>query len=127
MPPITFRDVRALGMKLPGAEVGTAYGSPALLVNGQMFACLAVNKAVEPDTLGVRVPFDQRDDLLTEASDIYYLTDHYVDYPIVLVRLSRIGRDALGALLEMAHRFVATEKRQLRRRRTKTTSRRPRR
>jgi len=129
MPPITFQDVRALGLKLPGAEAGTAYGSPALMVNGQVFACMAVNKSVEPDTLGVRVPFDQRDDLLTDASDIYYLTDHYVSYPIVLVRLSRIPRDALGALLEMAHRFVATEERQLRqaRRRIKATSRRPRR
>jgi hypothetical protein len=92
-----------------------------------MFACMAVNKSVEPGTLGVRVPFDQRDDLLTEASDIYYLTDHYVDYPMVLVRLSHIGRDALGALLEMAHHFVGTEKRQRQQapRRTKTTSRRP--
>src|SRR3989442_11967163 len=92
--PITFATVRTLGLRLSGTEAGTAYGSPALLVNGQMFACMAVNKSVEPDTLGVRVPFDQRDDLLTEASDIYYLTDHYVDYPIVLVRLPRIRRDA---------------------------------
>jgi hypothetical protein len=129
MPPITFQEVRALGLKLPGAEAGTAYGSPALMVNGQMFACMAVNKSVEPGTLGVRVPFDQRNDLLAEASDIYYLTDHYVDYPIVLVRLSRIRRDALAPLLEMAHRFVATKTRQLRgaRRRTKMTSRRRRR
>ena len=126
MPPITFHDVRALGLKLPGAEASTAYGSPALTVNGQMFACIPVNKSAEPDTLAVRVPFDQRDDLLTEAPDVYYLTDHYVDYPIVLVRLSRVRRDALGGLLQMAHRFVAAEKRQLRSARRRTSARRPR-
>src|SRR5438552_6274573 len=58
---ITFATVRTLGLKFPGTEAGTTYGSPALLVNGQMFACMAINKSVEPDTLAVRVPFDQRD------------------------------------------------------------------
>jgi hypothetical protein len=110
--PMTFQTVRALGLKLPGAEDGTAYGSPALKVNGKMFACMAVNRSVEPDTLAVRVPFDQRNGLLSEAPDTYYLTDHYVDYPIVLVRLARVQRDALGDLLRLAHRFVAAEKRQ---------------
>jgi hypothetical protein len=71
LPPITFQDVRTLGSKLAGAEAGTAYGSPTLTVNGQTFACMAVNKSAEPNTLAVRVPFDQRDDLLTEAPDIH--------------------------------------------------------
>jgi hypothetical protein len=110
--PITFHTVRALALQLPGAEPGTAYGSPALKVNGKIFACVAVNRSVEPETLAVWVPHDQRDDLLAEAPDVYYLTDHYVDYPIVLVRLARIRRDALEDLLRLAHRFVATKKRQ---------------
>jgi len=112
--PITFHTVRTIGLKLQGAEDGTAYGSPALKVNGHMFACMAINKSVEPDTLAVRVPFDQRTDLLTEAPETYYLTDHYIDYPIVLVRLARIQRDALADLLRAAHHFVTTEKRPLR-------------
>ena len=39
--------------------------------------------------------------------DIYYLTEHYVNYPVMLVRLSRIHRDALKDLLLMAWRFVS--------------------
>ena len=112
--PITFHTVRTIGLKLPGAEDGTTYGSPALKVNGQMFACMAINKSVEPETLAVRVPFDQRNDLLTEAPETYYLTDHYVDYPIVLVRLARVQRDVLADLLRAAHHFVTAEKRPLR-------------
>ena len=127
MRPITFQDVRTLGLRFAGAEAGTTYGSPALLVNGRMFACMAVNKSAEPDTLAVRCPFDQRDDLLTEAPDIYYVTDHYVNHPIVLVRLSRIRRDALGGLLEMAHRFVVAEKPRQRIAKRRITARRPRR
>ena len=112
--PITFHTVRTIGLKLQGAEDGTAYGSPALKVNGHMFACMAINKSAEPETLAVRVPFDQRHDLLTEAPETYYLTDHYVDYPVVLVRLARIQRDALADLLRAAHHFVTAEKRRLR-------------
>jgi hypothetical protein len=122
--PVTFHTVRALGLQLPGTEHGTAYGSPALKVNGQMFACMAVNQSVEPDTLAVWVPFDQRDDLLAEAPDIYYVTDHYVDHPVVLVRLARVRRDSLEGLLRMAHRFVASEKRQPRKAPRRSGSRR---
>jgi len=112
--PITFETVRAIGLKLAGAEAGTTYGSPALIVNGRMFTCMAINKSAEPDTLAVHVPLEQRNELLAEAPDTYYLTDHYADYPIVLVRLARVRRDALADLLKMAHRFVAAEKRPVR-------------
>jgi hypothetical protein len=37
---------------------------------------------------------------------VYYLTDHYVNYPSVLVRLPRVHRDALRGLLVMAQRFA---------------------
>jgi hypothetical protein len=115
--PLTFATVRALGLELPGTEEGTAYGSPALKVNGQMFACIAVHKSAEPNTLVVRMPFDDRDALLADAADTYYLTDHYVDYPCVLVRLARVHQDALRDLLRMAHRFVAGKPRSQNRRR----------
>ena len=38
--------------------------------------------------------------------DIYYVTDHYVPYNVVLVRLSRVNRDMLRDLFGMAHKFV---------------------
>ncbi|MGE5244067.1 MAG: MmcQ/YjbR family DNA-binding protein [Betaproteobacteria bacterium] len=104
--PVTFETVRTLGLELPGTEEGTAYGSPALKVNGRMFACMAIHRSAEPGTLVLQVPFDQRNELLAEDRDTYYLTDHYAEHPTVLVRLSRVHRDALRDLLRMAHRFV---------------------
>ena len=38
--------------------------------------------------------------------DVYYVTDHYLDYSAVLVRLSRVTPDVLRDLLGMAHKFV---------------------
>ena len=105
---ITFDTVREIGMKFPGAEYGTAYGAPALKVHGKMFTCVPTHRSAEPDSLAIRLDFDQRDELIAADPATYYLKDHYVNYPCVLVRLSRIHEDALRDLLQMAVRFVST-------------------
>lgn len=64
----------------------------------------------EPDSLAVRIDFERRAELLESAPDIYYLKDHYQNYPVVLVRLARIKRDALEDLLRMAWQVTTTKK-----------------
>ena len=54
----------------------------------------------------VRMDMAQRDLLIEEDPATYYLTDHYVDYPCVVVRLSRVSPEALDDLIRGAHRFV---------------------
>lgn len=105
---MTFATVRRLGLPLAGAEEGTSYGTPALKVGGKMFACIASHKSAEPNTLVVRIPFDQRDALVAEEPDVYYLKDHYVGYACVLVRLKRVRKDALRDLLLSGWRFVSS-------------------
>lgn len=103
---IDFDGVRKLAAGLPGVEEGTAYGSPAVKVDGKLLACLAIHKSAEPGSLAVRIDFDERAVLVEADPDTYYLTHHYENYPIVLVRLSRIQPDALRDLLGAAWRFV---------------------
>ena len=57
----------------------------------------------------VRVDFDERAQLLADAPDVYYVTDHYLDYNGVLVRLSRVTPNVLRELLGMAHKFVTAD------------------
>jgi hypothetical protein len=106
--PLTFDAVRRIGEALPGVEEGTAWGTPALRMRGKLLACMASHRSAEPDTLVVMIAFDQREALLAEQPDVYYLKDHYVGHPCVLVRLHRIREDALRDLLLMAHRFVSS-------------------
>ena len=103
---IDFETVRRIGLGLSGVEESTAYRSPALKVRGKLLACIPVHKSAEPDSLVVCIDFEQRAELLAAAPDTYYLTDHYANYPSVLVRLSRIHPDALRDLLGTAWRFV---------------------
>ena len=109
---LDFDVVREIGKTLPDVEEGTIYGAPALKVRGKLLTCPAIHKSAEPNTLAVRIGFDQRAELLDAEPGVYYVTDHYVDYPAVLVRLSRIRRDSLTDLLGMARLFViSTDKR----------------
>ena len=104
--PISFDAIAKIGLTLPGAELGTAYGAPALKAGGRMFAVMATNKSAEPNSLGVCVDFETRDELIAAEPDVYYTADHYLNYPCVLVRLSRVHRDAIKDLLGMGCRFA---------------------
>jgi hypothetical protein len=107
MPPTTgFENVEAIARTLPGVEVTTAWGQPAVKVRGKMFACIASHKSAEPNTLVVRMDFAQRNALIDEDPGTYYLKEHYNGYPCVLVRLSRVLPDALRELIIGAHRYV---------------------
>jgi hypothetical protein len=107
---VGFDTVREVGLSFPRVEVGTAYGSPALKVDGKMFACIAIHKSAEPNSLAVRMEFDKRDELIAADPRTYYLTDHYVDYPVVLIRLARVDRAALHDLLQVGWRFATRKK-----------------
>jgi hypothetical protein len=102
-----FALVEAIGRTLPEVEVTTSWGQPALKVRGKMFVCMASHKSAEPDTLVVRMAIADRDALIEEQPETYYLKEHYVGYPCVLVRLSRVHPDALRGLVVGAHRFVS--------------------
>lgn len=103
---INFDTVRSIGLALPGVEESTAYGQPALKVRGKLLACVAAHRSAEPNSLVVLVDFDDRAELLAADPDVYYVTDHYVGYTSVLVRLSRVNPDVLRDLLGMAYKFV---------------------
>ena len=102
----TFAAVEAIGRALPDVEVTTAWGQPALKVRGKMFACIASHKSAEPNSLVLMMDFADRDALVEDDPATYYLKEHYVNHPCVLVRLTRIGPDALRDLVVGAHRFV---------------------
>jgi hypothetical protein len=107
---LNFDAVRKIGLTLPGVEESTMFGAPALKVRGKLLACIPSHRSAEPGSLVLRVGFEDRAELLSTAPDIYYVTDHYVGYTSVLVRLSRVTPDVLRDLLGMAHKFVLAEK-----------------
>src|SRR5919198_739522 len=109
-----FGPVESIAGALPDVEVTTSWGQPAVKVRGRMFACMASHRSAEPNTLVVMMDFADRDALIQDDPDTYYLKEHYLNYPCVLVRLSRIHADALRDLITGAHRFVSARLRRKR-------------
>jgi len=105
--PNAFDIVKKVGVALPHVEATTRYdGSPVLKVAGVFMAGLASHSSAEPNTLVVRADLDEREAFIEDAPDIYYLTDYYRRYPLILVRLDHVTRDALRELLSSSHRLT---------------------
>lgn len=111
-PTLDFDTVRKLVRELGAVEEPTPSGASArqapsaIKAHGKLLTWIPIHKSAEPGSLAVRLGIDDRAELIAAAPDIYYLTDHYLNYPTVLVRLSRIEPDALKDLLRMAWSFA---------------------
>jgi hypothetical protein len=101
----TFESVAAVALTLPEVDATTKYdGSPVLRLGGAFLAGMAMHPSAHANTLVVRIDPDDREWLLADAPDTYYLTDFYRPHPVVLVRLDRLAREALPDLLAMSWR-----------------------
>jgi hypothetical protein len=107
---IDFDVVREIALALPGVEEGTLHGAPSLKVRRKLLTCPALHESAEPNSLVVRLDVKQRAALIAAAPSVYYVTDHYEGYPMVLVRLSSIDRNALRDLLAMAWQSATSTK-----------------
>ncbi|MGH9220995.1 MAG: MmcQ/YjbR family DNA-binding protein, partial [Vicinamibacterales bacterium] len=104
-----------IALALPEVEEGTSWGASAFKLRGKMIACQPTNKAAESDSLVVMLDFAKRDELLAAEPDVYYLKEHYVGYPCLLVRLKKIHHDGLRDLIGMARKYVDAKSKRRRR------------
>ncbi len=104
--PVTYETVRQIALALPGVEEGPCYGTPGLRVRGKLFARLWE----DGETLVLKVGFDAREMLVAAHPETFFLTDHYVGYPYVLVRLPKARREQMESLIEEAWRLSAPKR-----------------
>lgn len=110
-----FETVKAVGLTLPGVEAAIRYdGSPVLRLGGCFMAGIATYPSAELGTLVVRSGLEEREWLIADAPETYYLTDDYRPHPVVLVRLASIDRDALRDLLSVSWRLTSAKTRKTR-------------
>src|SRR5882672_7580553 len=103
---VTFDDVRKIALAWPEVEHGTSYGTPALKVRKK----LLVRLKEDGDSLVMPgVPPDERDMLVESQPKVFYFTDHYRDYPIALIRLSKAKRAIVEPLLRRQWRALASK------------------
>lgn len=93
--------------RFPGFEVSTSYGTPAMKVKGKFMARL---RTEAEGWLAIRCDFVDREILLQAAPQVFHLTPHYENYPMILVDLAAIDKSALFEVLTRAWRMTATDK-----------------
>jgi hypothetical protein len=83
---------------LPGVELSSSWGRPALKVNGKAFAGLSR----VPDALWVLCPLELKELLMEAQPGTFFETDHYKGWPAVLARMKGGDEEAVVARLESA-------------------------
>ena len=103
---MTFDDIRKIALVWPEVEDGTSYGTPALKVRKKMLVRL---KEDNDSLVMPGVPQDEREMLIESQPKIFYFTDHYRDYPMVLIRLSKAKCSLIEPLLRRHWRTLASK------------------
>ena len=102
----TIELVRRLALALPGVQEGSCHGTPAFYVRRKLMLRLLE----DGETLVVKFPREKRATLIRKNPDVFSVTDHYRNYPMVLVNLLAVNRELLGRMIEGAWRMEASRK-----------------
>lgn len=89
---------------LPQTVESTSYGTPAYKVNKKLLLRL------KEDGETLVLHSDDRDIFLGKDSSVFFVTEHYANYPYVLVKLSKIRKDRLRAAIIQSWKELAPKK-----------------
>ena len=100
---MTLEDLTKTLLTWPLVEASTSYGTPSFKVKGKLLTRLRE----DGDSLLIKgVGPDERDMLCEAFPDLYYFTDHYRDYPMVLIRLSRADAETVTSMLDRTYQAL---------------------
>ncbi|HET9514244.1 MAG TPA: MmcQ/YjbR family DNA-binding protein [Gemmatimonadales bacterium] len=116
---MTVATARRLILTLPGVSEGRSYGMPSFLLGGRFFARFRDDDTVLVLQLGT---ITDRDVLRQLHPGAFFFTDHYRDYPAVLIRLSEVPRAMLADVLKVAWEDVSAKRTPARRQKQRRPS-----
>jgi len=96
--------VRRVLLDLPDVVEGRSYGMPSFLLHGRFLARFRDDDTVLVVQLAT---IGERDVLMELDERSFFFTDHYRNYPAVLVRLAEVPPALLGDVLKESWRHVA--------------------
>ena len=106
-PLAAFEALRAFALSLPGGEEGASYGTRCFRVKGKFLCRLREDN----ETVVIKPVDDARRQALFQIDPhTYFITDHYLGYDCILVRLATVKPEALNQLFESAWRAAAPKK-----------------
>lgn len=95
--------LRRIALSFPGVEEGTSYGTLAFRVS-KKFLC---RMKEDGESLAIRMDFVEREMLIEGEPETFYITEHYRNYPMVLIHLSKVHPEELKRIFANAWRHYA--------------------
>src|SRR5215472_11067143 len=77
--------LREIALSFPGVKQGTSYGTMAWRVRKSFIARVKE----DGESIAIRMDFGEREILMEGEPGTFFITDHYRNYPMVLVRLDK--------------------------------------
>jgi hypothetical protein len=103
---MTFDEAVAFALTLPGTELSTSYGKPAVKVNGRAFLYTGHE---DQSSFGIAIDLDRVDMLMTTEPETYWQTPHYEGWPAVLVRYDSPDQERVREMIERSHAWTAAK------------------
>src|SRR5881628_2797598 len=100
---VRVQDARRLLLRLPNVVEGRSYGMPSFLLNGRFLARFRDGDTVLVVQLAT---IGERDVLMELDPRAFFFTEHYRNYPAVLVRLAEVPPALLSDVLRESWRHV---------------------
>ena len=97
----TYEMVRQTALSLSNVKEGTAWGYPAFRASGKIFLCFRKDL----DAISIR------DEMIEASPETYFTTEHYENYPWVLVRIKMLDPSILLDLVRIGWKTVRSSKR----------------
>jgi hypothetical protein len=99
----TPKTVRRIALALPKTEERPCYGTPGFYVRKTIFARLLE----DGDSVVLKIDGNRREVLMNSDPETFFITDHYRNYPMMIIRLSKVDQADLQELLEGAWQIAA--------------------
>ncbi|HEY7978585.1 MAG TPA: hypothetical protein VID67_10350 [Rhizomicrobium sp.] len=104
---VTPAQFKKIALSFPEALEKSSYGNPAFFIAKKFFTRY---RRDDHSLVFIVDSIGTRDMMLELDPKTYHITDHYKDYPAVLVRMERITPDELKLMLERRWRHIAPKK-----------------
>lgn len=104
-----WEEAVAFALSLPGAELSTSYGKPAVKVNGRAFVYVGRE---EESSFGVAIDLDTVELLKETDPDTFWQTPHYEGWPAVLIRFGSKDPERVREVIERSNAWSAARTKQ---------------
>jgi hypothetical protein len=91
-------------LPLPGVTEKKAYGTPAFYAGKKLFA------RIKEDGETLAITSAERDKWMRLYPEVYFVTDHYLNYDYVLAHLPKADPEQLKEVLLIAYKTRASKK-----------------